>query len=303
MLKAMRISLAAAIVACLATPAAAKGPIRKLKVGNWTGGSFTNDTTGRFTHCGAWASYVSGITFFVVVDHQMQWKLGFSHKAWRMTPGQSIPIALTFDGRGPVQVTGTAQSSTFAVVPMPVNSALIRAFRAASGMQAYAEGNRYTFKLDDTSRLLPALVDCVRQEGDQPGVAAAPPAPAPAAPPLSPEVQAERNRLINEAAGVHVACMRDQMKQLVPYSNESAEILAQVVVTKCAEAEKKFVSLGIAMFGASRETVERLVTQRLDRQKKEMIADIVTFRAELSKAQSSKPKPPAPAAKPADIGI
>jgi hypothetical protein len=103
------------------------------------------------------------------------------------------------------------------------------------------------------------------------------------------DAEAERNKLINEAAAEHSKCLHSQMRQIVPYSNESAETLAQVVITKCEDAEKKFVSLGMALFNASRSDVEQIVGQALEKQKKKMVADIVSFRAELNKAIMSQP--------------
>jgi hypothetical protein len=44
---------------------------------------------------------------------------------------------------------------------MPDNSALIRQFRAAKTMSAFAEGTLFQFNLDHTSVLLPSLVRCV----------------------------------------------------------------------------------------------------------------------------------------------
>ena len=48
------------IVAITATPSSAKGPFGSIKVGRWTGSTFTNDNTGTFSHCSALAPYISG---------------------------------------------------------------------------------------------------------------------------------------------------------------------------------------------------------------------------------------------------
>ena len=45
----------------------AAGPVQALRVGNWSGGSYTNDKTGAFSHCVAErSSNNSGISFFRV---------------------------------------------------------------------------------------------------------------------------------------------------------------------------------------------------------------------------------------------
>ena len=48
----------------------ARGPYGSVKIGNWSGGAFTNDTTGAFTGCVASAPYKSGITVVVMVSRR-----------------------------------------------------------------------------------------------------------------------------------------------------------------------------------------------------------------------------------------
>jgi hypothetical protein len=178
--------------------AGAAGPIQPLKVGNWSGGSFTNDQTGAFSHCAASAPYTSGITLFVSVNSAMQWSLGFASTAWKLVPGETIPLDLTFDSRGQYHVFAHVVLGVLAEVPMPDNSALIRTFRQAKQMQVFAKGQLFAFNLNTTAELLPALVACVRTSLGQPvapPLAAIPPkkaAPpvgtlAPSAPPAAPQ--------------------------------------------------------------------------------------------------------------------
>ncbi len=115
------------------------------------------------------------------------------------------------------------------------------------------------------------------------------------------EAEAERERLLKEAASDHDKCLLSQMKELVPFSNESAETLAQVIVTKCSEAEKKYVSLGVAFYGGSKSDMQKLVRDAVEERKKHIVAEIVTFRANMSKELLSRQKPEAdPSAKPAN---
>ena len=57
----------------VASHAYAKGPFGAIKVGNWTGGAWTNDATGAFSHCAAGAPYLSGIYFMVSLDVSCGW--------------------------------------------------------------------------------------------------------------------------------------------------------------------------------------------------------------------------------------
>jgi len=105
------------------------------------------------------------------------------------------------------------------------------------------------------------------------------------------EADAERRKVFQAAVDEHMACLRKQMADIVPYSNETAETLAGVINTKCAEFEQKRVSLGIALFGVGRADAERVTKEAVEDAKKQVVAEIVTFRAERTKAMMSAPKP------------
>ena len=152
---------AIALLVLSSSSVAARGPYGSVKVGNWSGGAFTNDQTGAFSGCVASAPYKSGITVIVMVGANVTWNLGFSHNNWSLKPGSTFPIVLTFDGRAPFNVDGRVISTHAVSVDMPDTSDLIKQFRASTTMSAFAEGNLFQFNLDKTGILLPALVNCV----------------------------------------------------------------------------------------------------------------------------------------------
>jgi hypothetical protein len=108
------------------------------------------------------ANYKSGITFGVLVSKTFNWVLAFTHQSWTLTKGQKFPIVLSFDGRNTFNVDGIAMANATIVVPMPDDSALIKSFRAAHTMSAFAQGSLFQFSLNGTSILLPSLVNCVK---------------------------------------------------------------------------------------------------------------------------------------------
>ena len=63
MRKALLVScvLQAAVVSI----ANAGGPFGTIHVGNWIGGAFSDDSTGKFSHCAATSSYGSGVSLVV----------------------------------------------------------------------------------------------------------------------------------------------------------------------------------------------------------------------------------------------
>lgn len=140
----------------------AKGPFGSIHVAGWSGGAYTDGDTGKFSNCIASASYKSGIYFGVMVSPDYDWTLAFAHPNWKMNVGQAFPIVLTFDNRQTITVTGRVVKSDLVIVSMPVKSELVRAFRAARIMSAFAQGSLFQFNLTGTSILIPSLVSCVK---------------------------------------------------------------------------------------------------------------------------------------------
>jgi hypothetical protein len=147
-----------------ATMAYAAGPMRPFQQGLWSGGAFTNDQTGAFSHCAAAVPYRSGITMHASVNRLFGWSLGFSDPQWALTPQTLVPIEIHFDGGPAFNVVGTVLLPALVVVPMPDNSRLINTFRYSSQMVAQAQGQTFYFNLNGTSRIMVLLANCVRTE-------------------------------------------------------------------------------------------------------------------------------------------
>jgi len=62
----------------------AAGPSRPFQIGLWSGGAWTNDQTGAFSHCAASVPYQSGITMFAAVNRSYSWSLGFGDPRWTL---------------------------------------------------------------------------------------------------------------------------------------------------------------------------------------------------------------------------
>jgi hypothetical protein len=99
------------------------------------------------------------------------------------------------------------------------------------------------------------------------------------------EVSDERKKLMNAAVSEHNICLRREIMSIVPYSEESAETLGTVIMTKCSDHEKKRVSLAVALFGINRVDVEKILKEISDETRKHIVAEIVTARAEIAKSR------------------
>jgi hypothetical protein len=152
----------ALLVSTVISPALAAGPIGPpIKIGNWNGGVYTNDATGQISSCTMGAPYLDGTFFAVSVYLNNTWALGFSNPRWQLRLGEGFPVDFTFDGKDQFHLVGKAISNNFVAVMMPYNSAMIERFKRSSGVAALAKGEAFQFALTDTSKIMPALTDCV----------------------------------------------------------------------------------------------------------------------------------------------
>jgi len=270
-------------------PCLAKGPIQTFQIGNWQGGSYTDDNTGIFSHCAAYVSYPSSnITVIVTVERNYIWDISFGRPAWNFIIGELVPVSISFDSVGPFQLNAEAKTNYFITVTMPNSDVAIEAFKAANLMHLSIAGQIHHFNLLSSSILLPTLSKCVAQNSQASGIAAAATNPsstiAPPTPKPNPEAKAAQDKLLEDAAKEYGDCVQKEMKELVPLSNEGADTLAQVITTKCDDKVQKYIEISMAIYGMSRAEVENNLRDTLEKQKKNIVAQIVTFRAELAKA-------------------
>ena len=144
------------------TIAGATGPVRPFKHGFWSGGAYTDDRTGAFTHCSAGVAYDSGVNLFVLVTGEYRWWLGFINPRWSFTPNAKQPIRLRLDNGAAFDRLATIPSGQLLLVPLPDSSRLIDAFRRGSELALEAEGKSFVFKLNDTPAVMDRLTNCVQ---------------------------------------------------------------------------------------------------------------------------------------------
>lgn len=137
----------------------AAGPFGSIRVGTWTGGAFTHDESGQFSHCAASTSYANGMTLLVGQEASGAWLLGFANPAFRFKKGENLTIDTTFDGQAEVRLFATATSETMVTSVLPTNVA--RAFQKASLLVAVARGTPFQFSLTSTAPMIAALANCV----------------------------------------------------------------------------------------------------------------------------------------------
>jgi hypothetical protein len=154
------VAAAALILWCMT--ASAGGPLRPFKHGFWSGGAYTDDGTGAFTHCSAGVAYDSGINLFVLVTEGYRWWLGLINPIWELTPNAKSPIKLRLDAGPLIDAVASIPGRQLMLVSLPDSSKLLAAFRRSSRLALDAEGQSFSFKLNDTPVVMDQLANCVR---------------------------------------------------------------------------------------------------------------------------------------------
>ena len=156
------ISLFVGLVFILA--ACAGGTAPSFRVDPWTGRSYTDDATGRFTDCAALVSYSNGIRMALALNRDYGWTLSFYNPLWSLNPYPylAVPIQLQIpDGGWREEIFGTVINPTTVIISIPGNSRQLDALRIAYRINTTVGGHRFAFNLTDTSELMTRLVDCV----------------------------------------------------------------------------------------------------------------------------------------------
>jgi len=144
----------------LASSAFATGPFGSIHVGKWSGGAYTDDKTGGFSHCSAATTYGSGVTVVLGQNANNSWLLGLGSEAFSLNTGEQFPIDVTLDGQAQVRLFGIAVSPKLVTSVIP-NNGIVNQIRKTHLMVAVAKGTTFQFLMDSTGQLLPAIANCV----------------------------------------------------------------------------------------------------------------------------------------------
>jgi hypothetical protein len=289
----------------LAGPAQAGGPYGEVVVGNWSGGAYTNDATGQFSHCAVNAPYRNGTRLLTSVTAGFQWLLGIAHPDWKLTVGAQVPLRLVFDRGASIAVTAQVRSAALITIAMPAESELIRAFRQGRYLEVVAGDKRLTFALTSTSEMLPVLVNCVRNSANVRGPVTAPPA----APPVDAKAAAEKRVTLEKARDLirsrMLACIgREGATMLL--TNETAEAVAKAAMIFCkADVDALIQStIEIAELEGNRASDRNAIRRTAEQRVQEVVtAHIIRTRGAMlnrrnQPAQPTQSPPPASALPP-----
>jgi len=154
--------VAATFLLPCAAPAAT---MRNFKVGDWTAGAYSNDSTREFSHCAAVGMYGSGISVVFSINRDFHWSMGFAHPGWKLGEGEVFDIAFTVDDMQPIMAKAHAVKNLLVEVYLDESSELFARFRRGRVLRVAGANQVFTFNLTGTSQLLPALLACAANRG------------------------------------------------------------------------------------------------------------------------------------------
>jgi S1-C subfamily serine protease len=152
-------SLLGAAAFLLSAQAFAGGPFGSIHVGTWSGGAYTDDANGAFSHCAASSTFESGIALVVGQSASGTWFLSFAHPSWQFIQGETIPIDVTFGGQAQFHLFGTPANQILMTAVVP-SAAVIDQLRKSHLMVAVSKGHTFQFYLASTGQLIPVIANC-----------------------------------------------------------------------------------------------------------------------------------------------
>ncbi len=149
-------------MALAGAPALAK-TIATFDVRGWNASVFTDDDTGAFSSCAATAEYRSGMGLGFLIGDDYSWSLSLFDTPTSFKKGQNVTVAFQIDGGEVRKVTAKAIETRFLYVPLEDDVDLFDEFRGGRMLRVSVAGKVVGFKLDGTSAMLAALLDCAKK--------------------------------------------------------------------------------------------------------------------------------------------
>lgn len=138
--------------------------IQTYKVANWDIGAYTNNNSGRFTHCAASARYRNGVTLIFSVTESLDWGISFLNPEWNLRQGREIDIEYRIDGGRVNNTSARAINARQIVAKLPDRAELFNQFRYGYRLVvSINDGRPVPFDLRDTNAMLTEVLRCANR--------------------------------------------------------------------------------------------------------------------------------------------
>jgi hypothetical protein len=135
--------------------------------GQWTGYSYTDDSSGQFTDCTVWASNRDDVQIGVSVRTDWTLRLYLYAKSWDLPQNQSYPVSYWVDRGGQYRGKVVTSGKSTVYVDADESNNVFQDLKAGSELTVRTSSDDYVFDLAGSRNALSQLVDCVDQHAKQ----------------------------------------------------------------------------------------------------------------------------------------
>lgn len=135
--------------------------IDTFKVAAWSGGAYTNDTTGKFSHCVVYAEYAEGTNLQYMITASWQQSLGLFNSTWNIDKNQPYTASVSIDGSPPIQVKAVAYDAAGVRLELPGSEAILNKLKNGSNLVITTPARKFSFLLTDSSVAFERVRQCV----------------------------------------------------------------------------------------------------------------------------------------------
>ncbi len=167
----------------------------RIATGAWKGGSYSNKTTGAFSHCVVSAKYKRGDRLLLSINRKYVFSVGVADSRWNLRQGSRYPVVMQVDRRQPIKRTALAVSPNQLVITINDRVTFYRMVKAGRTLRIRANGLNRGYSLRGTSRALNAILRCVKTKNRYANV------DAPRAPVDQPRAPIDQPRAVDTPGG------------------------------------------------------------------------------------------------------
>ena len=135
--------------------------------GNWTGGSYSDQNTGKFTHCAIVASFLSGDNLMFGITRNGDFGISVANQSWNLQPGDRYPVSIEIDRYTPMAGNAVVVGPSQASVWFSNAYELFQNVRRGRTLRIDTKGGILTCDLTGTSRALQRVSECLFSELDR----------------------------------------------------------------------------------------------------------------------------------------
>ena len=158
----MRARHAMALLLCGWSAAGGAVTLETREVAGWYAGAFSDDSSGRFNHCGVLLNYSGGRSLGFTIGPQ-GWAMGVVDPSWHLSVGQRYAVGYAVDGGPSLSGQANAVKPNLLSLDLPRSAPLFEQLKAGSTLHVQTAEGLTDFLLSHSAAALTDLVACLRR--------------------------------------------------------------------------------------------------------------------------------------------